>query len=201
MGGRGATGWSYDEILPYFIKAEANEWGASHFHGADGPLSVQEGRSQHPLIDRVIETFVEAGYPHNRDFNGTSQLGAGRFQFTQNNRMRCSTAAGYLRPARGRPNLDIITQANVARVVLERSRAVGIEREVIVSAGAYNSPQILMLSGIGKPADLKAAGIDAHVDLPVGHDLQDHPGLVLSYFTDTPTLFRAGTEEEGTAQS
>jgi choline dehydrogenase-like flavoprotein len=164
-------------------------------------LSVQEGRSQHPLIDRVIEAFVEAGYPHNRDFNGTSQLGAGRFQFTQNNRMRCSTAAGYLRPARGRPNLDIITQANVARVVLERSRAVGIEREVIVSAGAYNSPQILMLSGIGKPADLKAAGIDAHVDLPVGHDLQDHPGLVLSYFTDTPTLFRAGTEEEGTAQS
>jgi len=205
----GATGWSYDEMLPYFIKAEANEWGASHFHGADGPLSVQEGRSQHPLIDRVIEAFVEAGYPHNRDFNGTSQLGAGRFQFTQNSGMRCSTAAGYLRPARGRSNLDIITQATVARVVLERSRAVGIEiyrhgeksiiraeREVIVSAGAYNSPQILMLSGIGKPADLKAAGIDAHVDLPVGHDLQDHPGLVLSYFTDTPTLFRAGTEED-----
>ena len=161
----GATGWCYEELLPYFIKSEANERGASQFHGADGPLSVQDGRSQHPLIDRIIEAFVEAGYPRNEDFNGASQLGAGRFQFTQNSGLRCSTAAGFLRPARGRANLDILTQATVTRVVLERSRAVGIEiqrhgeksiiradREVILSAGAYNSPQILMLSGIGKPA-------------------------------------------------
>jgi choline dehydrogenase len=205
----GATGWSYEELLPYFIKSEANERGASQFHGADGPLSVQDGRSQHPLIDRIIEAFVEAGYPRNEDFNGASQLGAGRFQFTQNSGLRCSTAAGFLRPARGRSNLDILTQATVTRVVLERSRAVGIEiqrhgeksiiradREVILSAGAYNSPQILMLSGIGKPADLKAVGIAPHVDLPVGDDLQDHPGLVLSYFTNTPTLLRAGTSED-----
>ena len=205
----GATGWSYEELLPYFIKSEANERGASQFHGADGPLSVQDGRSQHPLIDRIIEAFVEAGYPRNEDFNGASQLGAGRFQFTQNGGLRCSTAAGFLRPARGRANLDILTQATVTRVVLERSRAVGIEiqrhgeksiiradREVILSAGAYNSPQILMLSGIGKPADLKAVGIAPHVDLPVGDDLQDHPGLVLSYFTNTPTLLRAGTSED-----
>jgi len=205
----GATGWSYDELLPYFKKSEANERGASHFHGSDGPLSVQEGRSQHPLIDRIIEAFVEAGYPRNDDFNGASQFGAGRFQVTQNNGMRCSTAAGYLRPARGRANLDIISQASVTRVALEGSRAVGIEiyrhgetsiiraeREVILSAGAYNSPQILMLSGIGKPADLKAVGIDARVDLPVGDDLQDHPGILLSYFTDSPTLFRSGTDED-----
>jgi choline dehydrogenase len=205
----GATGWSYDELLPYFIKSEANEWGASQFHGADGPLFVQDGRSQHPLIDRIIEAFVEAGYPCNEDFNGASQLGAGRFQFTQNNGLRCSTAAGFLRPARGRTNLDILTQATVTRVVLERSRATGIEirrhgeksiiraeQEVILSAGAYNSPQILMLSGIGKPADLKAVGIDPQVDLPVGDNLQDHPGLVLSYFTDTPTLLRAGTDQD-----
>jgi choline dehydrogenase-like flavoprotein len=205
----GATGWSYEELLPYFIKSEANERGASQFHGADGPLAVQDGRSQHPLIDRIIEAFVEAGYPRNEDFNGASQLGAGRFQFTQNNGMRCSTAAGFLRPARGRANLDILTQATAIRVVLERSRATGIEiqrhgtksiiraeQEVILSAGSYNSPQILMLSGIGKPADLKALGIAPHVDLPVGDDLQDHPGLVLSYFTDTPTLLRAGTSED-----
>jgi choline dehydrogenase-like flavoprotein len=205
----GATGWSYDELLPYFNKSEANERGASRFHGAEGPLSVQEGRSQHPLIDRIIEAFVEAGYPHNDDFNGASQFGAGRFQVTQHNGMRCSTAAGYLRPARGRANLDIISQASVTRVALEGSRAVGIEiyrhgetsiiraeGEVILSAGAYNSPQILMLSGIGKPADLKAVGIDAQVDLPVGDDLQDHPGILLSYFTDSPTLFRSGTDED-----
>jgi choline dehydrogenase len=205
----GATGWSYEELLPYFIKSEANERGASQFHGADGPLAVQDGRSQHPLIDRIIEAFVEAGYPRNEDFNGASQLGAGRFQFTQNHGMRCSTAAGFLRPARGRANLDILTQATATRVVLERSRATGIEiqrhgiksiiraeQEVILSAGSYNSPQILMLSGIGKPSDLKAVGIAPHVDLPVGDDLQDHPGLVLSYFTDTPTLLRAGTSED-----
>jgi choline dehydrogenase len=168
----GATGWSYDDILPYFIKAEANERGACSVHGAEGPLSVQEGRSQHPLIDRIIETFVQAGHPRNEDFNGASQLGAGRFQLTQNNGRRCSTAAGYLRPALRRGNLAVITQATVARVVLERSRAVGVEiyrhggksiiraeREVIVSAGAYNSPQLLMLSGIGKAADLKAMAL------------------------------------------
>src|SRR5215469_14154348 len=205
----GATGWSYDELLPYFIKAEANERGASRFHGADGPLSVQEGRSQHPLIDRIIEAFVEAGYPRNDDFNGASQFGAGRFQVTQNNGMRCSTAAAYLRPARGRANLDIISQVSVTRVALQGSRAVGIEiyrhgetsiiraeREVILSAGAYNSPQILMLSGIGKAADLKALGIDPRIDLPVGDDLQDHPSVFLSYFTDSPTLFRAGTAQD-----
>jgi len=202
----GATGWSYEELLPYFIKAENNERGASPLHGAAGPLFVQESRSQHPLIDRIIEAFLQAGYARNDDFNGASQLGAGRFQLTQNNGMRCSTAAGYLRRASGRPNLDVITQATVARVVLERARAVGIEihrlgektviraeREVILSAGAYNSPQILMLSGIGKAVDLKAHGIEPRVDLPVGDDLQDHPGILLSYFTNSPTLMRAGT--------
>ena len=140
--------------------------------------------------------------------SGASQFGAGRFQVTQNNGRRCSTAAAYLRPAQRRANLDIITEATVARV-LERSRAVGIElhrhgehkvlradKEIILSAGAYNSPQLRMLSGIGKADDLKAVGVHAQVDLPVGYDLQDRPGLVLSYFTDTPTLFHAGTDED-----
>src|SRR5262249_28142518 len=93
----GATGWSYDEILPYFIKAENNERGVSRFHGANGPLFVQESRSQHPLIDRIIEAFLQAGYPHNKDFNGESQLGAGRYQVTQQDGRRCSAAAAYLR--------------------------------------------------------------------------------------------------------
>ena len=205
----GASGWSYDEVLPYFIKAENNERGVSRFHGVGGPLCVQEGRSQHPLIDRMIEAFVQSGQPRNDDFNGESQVGAGRFQVTQNNGMRCSAATAYLRPARGRKNLDVITNATVARVVLEKSRAIGVEvhrrgetslvradREVILSAGAYNSPQILMLSGIGKSGDLKAVGLDTRIELPVGDDLQDHPGVLLSYFTDHSTLFRAGTAED-----
>lgn len=205
----GATGWSYEDLLPYFIKAEANERGASRFHGANGPLSVQEGRSQHPLTDRTIDAFVQAGLARNDDFNGESQLGAGRFQVTQKNGVRCSAAAAYLRPIRGRRNLDVITEVTALRVVLERSRAVGIElqhrgkvhviradREVILSAGAYNSPKLLMLSGIGRASELKQLGIDPHVDLPVGEHLQEHPSVFLTYFTDQPTLFRAGTGED-----
>jgi choline dehydrogenase len=193
----GAAGWSYDELLPYFIKAENNERGASRFHGVDGPLFVQDGRSQHPLIDCIINAFVQAGHPHNDDFNGVSQLGAGRFQLTQHNGMRCSAATAYLGPARGRKNLDVITKATVTRVVLEKSRATGVEiyrggeksfvqaeREVILAAGAYNSPQLLMLSGVGKSGDLKAMGLNTLVELPVGDELQDHPGVLLSYFTD-----------------
>lgn len=205
----GASGWSYNELLPYFIKAENNERGVSRFHGVDGPLFVQDGRSQHPLIDCILNAFVQAGHPRNDDFNGVSQLGAGRFQVTQHNGMRCSAATAYLSPARGRKNLEVITKATVARVVFENSRATGVEvhrhgektfvraeREVILSAGAYNSPQILMLSGVGKSGDLKAVGLNTRVELPVGDDLQDHPGVLLSYFTDIPTLFRAGTAED-----
>ena len=205
----GATGWSYEELLPYFIRAEANERGPSKFHGGSGPLSVQESRSQHPLTDRIIEAFLQAGHPRNDDFNGESQLGVGRFQVTQRNGTRWSAAAAYLRPIRGRANLEVITDATVVRVVLERSRAVGIEvhhrgtsqviradREVILSAGAYNSPKLLMLSGIGSAAELEALGISPLVDLPVGEDLQDHPAILLTYFTNVPTLFRAGTAED-----
>jgi len=205
----GALGWSYEELLPYFIKAEANERGASRFHGSDGPLFVQDSRSQHPLTDRMIEAFVQAGHPRNDDFNGETQLGTGRFQLTQSSGRRWSAAAAYLHPNRGRTNLDVITDTTVARVVLERSRAVGIEvhqrgrshviraeREVILSAGTYNSPKLLMLSGIGRAAELKTFGIEARLELPVGEELQDHPSVLLSYFTDVPTLFRAGTAED-----
>ena len=205
----GATGWSYDDVLPYFIRSEANERGASKFHGGSGPLLVQESRSQHPLTDRIIDALLQAGHSRNEDFNGASQLGVGRFQLTQRNGKRWSAAAAYLRPNGGRPNLEVITDATVLRVVLERSRAVGVEvhqggtshviradREVILSAGTYNSPKLLMLSGIGRAAGLAALGIAPVVDLPVGEQLQDHPGIVLSYLTDVPTLFRAGTAED-----
>src|SRR5262249_16600790 len=105
----GATGWSYQELLPYFIKSAATERGASKLPGDGGPLSVQESGSQHPLTDRIIEAFLQAGHPRNDDFNGESQLGVGRFQLTQSSGTRCSAAAAYLRPNRGRANLDVIT--------------------------------------------------------------------------------------------
>ncbi len=205
----GATGWSYDAMLPYFIKAECNGRGASPYHGSLGPLSVQDGRSNHPLIDRFLEAALQAGHPWNEDFNGVKQDGVGRYQVTQRNGRRCSAAAAYLHPASDRPNLHIFTLALTNRVVFEGRRAVGVEirrngqteilraeREVILAAGAYNSPQILMLSGIGIAADLKAFGIPVWHELPVGEELQDHPGVPLCYLTDQPTLFSAGSEAD-----
>jgi choline dehydrogenase len=207
--GGGAKGWSYEEMLPYFIKSEGNERGAGPFHGGSGPLSVQDLRFRHPLVEAVIEAAVEAGHERSSDFNADRQDGFGFFQVTQHNGRRCSSATGYLHPALHRPNLDLITDALTTRIDFERTRAVGIEmfrygktetlradREVIVSAGAYNSPQLLMLSGIGIASELKALGIATRQELPVGEDLQDHPLLVLSYFTDVPSLFGAGSEQD-----
>ncbi|MET1026658.1 MAG: FAD-dependent oxidoreductase, partial [Dongiaceae bacterium] len=205
----GARGWSYDEMLPYFIKAECNERGAGPYHGSLGPLSVQEGRSNHPLTDRFLEAAKQAGHPWNDDFNGARQDGIGRFQVTQRNGLRCSAAMAYLHPAADRPNLQIFTAAQTNRILFEGRRAVGVEivrhgqaetlrakREVILAAGAYNSPQLLMLSGIGIAAELKALGIQAWHELPVGEELQDHPGVPLCYLTDQPSLLSAGTEAD-----
>jgi choline dehydrogenase len=206
----GAPGWSYQEILPYFIKSESNQRGDARFHGRSGPLSVQDGRYKHPLADRFVEAGIQAGQEHNDDFNGASQLGVGRLQFTMRDGSRCSAADAYLHPARQRPNLDVLTGVLVTRVLLEGSRAVGVtvsrygneeetlgaEREVIVSAGAYNSPQLLMLSGIGPASDLKRFGIAPIVDLPVGENLQDHPFVLPLYFTNESTFFRAGSAED-----
>jgi choline dehydrogenase len=205
----GAPGWSYREILPSFIRSECNERGDTRYHGRSGPLAVQDGRSMHPLVDRLIEAGVKSGYRPNDDFNGASQMGVGRFQVTQRNGIRCSAAVAYLHPARERANLQIFTDSLVLRLVLHGRRANGVsihrhgreetlfaEREVILAAGAYGSPQILMLSGIGPADALAPFGISAVVDLPVGASLQDHPLLPMSYLTDERSLFGAGTPED-----
>jgi len=204
----GAEGWSYDEVLPYFKRSEDNERGEGPFHGAGGPLSVSESRSNHPLVDAMIEATVAAGHEHNPDLNGARQEGVGRFQLTQRDGLRCSTAKAFLDPARSRPNLEIITNALVTRILFEGDRAVGVEllrdrdlsevraeREVILSAGAYQSPVLLMLSGIGQPADLEPLGIPVREDLPVGENLQDHLMCNLNFETNVPSLFGAMTPE------
>jgi choline dehydrogenase len=205
----GAPGWSYREMLPYFIRSEGNERGDSRYHGHSGPLAVQDSRSMHPLVDHLLEAGVRSGYRPNDDFNGASQMGVGRFQLTQRNGVRCSTAAAYLHPARTRANLHVFTDALVLRLRLQGRRATGIsihrhgqedtllaDREIILAAGAYGSPQILMLSGIGSADELAPFGLPAVVDLPVGTNLQDHPLLPISYLTDERSLFGAGTPED-----
>src|SRR5580700_5960765 len=205
----GARGWSYREMLPYFIRSEGNERGDPRYHGRSGPLNVQDGRSMHPLVDHLIEAAVGSGYRLNDDFNGASQLGVGRFQLTQRSGVRCSAASAYLHPARERANLQVLTDALVLRILLENRRAIGVsihrhgqtealfaEREIILAAGAYGSPQILMLSGIGSADELGSLGIPVVVDLPVGTNLQDHPLLPMSYLTDEGSLFTAGSPED-----
>jgi choline dehydrogenase len=184
----GNAGWSFDDVLPYFRKAENNERGADALHGAGGPLAVSNARDRHPLADTFIEAAQQCGYPRNEDFNGPSQEGAGYYQTTTRNGRRCSTAVGYLKPARGRANLAVISHALAARILLEGRRAVGVEylaggqrssasasAEVIVASGAFNSPQLLQLSGIGPAALLTSLGIAVVADMPgVGHGLNDH---------------------------
>ncbi|HEY1933011.1 MAG TPA: choline dehydrogenase [Acetobacteraceae bacterium] len=191
----GNAGWSYDDVLPYFRKAESQEHGADEFHGGDGPLSVSDLRTEHPLHDAFIAGAQEAGYPYNRDFNGAEQEGVGPLQLTVRGRRRCSAAAGYLRPAMRRPNLQVEIRALTHRVLLEGGRAAGIEysqhgvkhqararREVILCGGSINSPQILQLSGIGPGALLQSVGIPALHDLAgVGENLQDHIGGRIIY--------------------
>jgi choline dehydrogenase len=200
----GAEGWSYDDVLPYYKRSEDNERGADAFHGAGGPLSVSDSRAMSPLIETMLEASVLAGHEHNPDFNGARQDGVGRFQLTQRNGLRCSTALAFLHPAASRPNLDVITDTMALRILFDGTRAVGIEiardgkveeiraeRDVILSAGAYQSPVLLMLSGIGPAEDLKAYGIEVREDLPVGHNLQDHCMAQLNYESDEPSLYGA----------
>ena len=205
----GAPGWSYPEMLPYFIRAEGNVRGDPAYHGRSGPLSVQDGRSLHPLVDRMIEASLEAGHPANDDFNGPAQLGAGRYQLTQRDGVRWSAANAYLHPARRRENLQVFTDTLVHRLVVQKGRATGVSiqrhgreetlvasREIIVAAGAYGSPQILMLSGIGPADELARLGISPVADLPVGDNLQDHPMLPISWLTGGGSLFDAGSPED-----
>ncbi|MFD7966697.1 GMC family oxidoreductase [Streptomyces zaomyceticus] len=204
----GATGWSYDEVLPYFKRGEDNERGADGYHGAGGPLTVSDGRSVHPLASAFVRAAEQAGHKANDDFNGETQFGVGRYQLTQRGGLRCSAAVAYLHPALERPNLTVIPSALAHRVVIEDGRATGVEverddtveviraeREVILSAGAYESPKLLMLSGVGPAAALAPFGIDVVQDLPVGQGLQDHYMTLLNFRTDTESLIGAATAE------
>ena len=204
----GCTGWSYEEVLPYFRRSEDNERGEDQFHGVGGPLTVSDGRSMQPLVDAMIEAAHQAGHELNPDFNGARQEGVGRFQLTQRDGRRLSTADAFLHPVRGRPNLTVLTHAYATRLVFDGSRAAGVEvsrldearqiraeREVILSAGAYYSPQLLMLSGIGPEDLLTPMGIEIREALPVGHNLQDHCMVNLNYTTTGPSLFDAASPE------
>ena len=205
----GAAGWSYNDVLPYFRKAECNVRGEDQFHGKLGPLSVSDPQTRHPLTEAFKLAAIEAGHPFNHDFNGASQDGVGYYQMTTRKGRRCSAAAAYLHPASGRPNLKVLTGSLTTRILFEGARAIGVEivrrgareeiradGEVILAAGTYNSPQLLLLSGIGPAAELAPHRIAVRHDLPVGFGLQDHPLLMMSYFTDTQSLFTPPTEEE-----
>jgi choline dehydrogenase len=189
---QGAPGWGYRDVLPYFIRSEDNVRGASEYHGVGGPVHVAEQRSPRPLDRRLLAASESAGIPRIADYNGPEQDGASMFQVTQKNGKRFSAADAYLRPALNRPNLEVRTNVTVLGVKLEGDRAVGVrlrrgrgaeevvraEREVILSAGAICSPQLLLLSGIGPADELRAAGVEVRHDLPgVGRNLQDHPFL------------------------
>jgi choline dehydrogenase len=198
---RGADGWNAKEALRYFIKSERNSRGASAHHGGDGPLHVSDIGDRHELAKAFIAGAGELGIPPTDDFNGATQEGAGYLQLTTRNGLRCSAAVAYLKPARDRPNLRVITGAHVLRVVFEGRRAVGVEyrdqqgavatakaaREVILSAGALQSPQLLQLSGIGPAGLLSALGVPVLHELPgVGENLQDHLLLRFLYKCSKP---------------
>jgi choline dehydrogenase len=192
----GNPGWAYKDLLPYFRKNECNERGADEFHGDSGPLYVSDCRNFYPLNERFLQAAEQAGFPMTDDFNGAEQEGVGYYQFTIRDGKRCSASVAYLRPARKRQNLQVVCDAQVTRILFEGQRAVGVEfhrkggievlhakREILLSAGAYNSPKLLMLSGIGKAEALAEAGIAPRHDLPgVGENLQEHvDSCVLQY--------------------
>jgi choline dehydrogenase len=196
----GVPGWSFGDLLPYFLKAEGNERGASEWHGADGPLPVSEGRAQNVMAQAFVEAGVQAGLARNDDFNGAEQDGVGMYQVTQRDGMRASAAVAYLHPAMERPNLTVMPYMLAERILFEGTRAVGVqasqlgqqqelraEREVILCGGAYNSPQLLMLSGIGPAEHLTMREIEVLLDQPaVGENLSDHPAAQLVWTTPEP---------------
>lgn len=196
----GVPGWSWADLLPYFLKGEDNERGASDWHGAGGPLPVSEQRSGNTISRAWVEAAVQAGIPRNDDFNGAAQDGAGMYQVTQRGGLRASAAAAYLHPASARPNLHVLTHMLVHRVLFEGARAVGVEasqlghvqelraqREVILCGGAYNSPQLLMLSGVGPAEHLTLRELEVVLDQPaVGENLSDHAATYAVWGTERP---------------
>ena len=199
----GNKGWGWDSVLPLFKRSENNERGADEFHGNKGPLSVSNMRIQRPITDSWVAAAQAAGYKFNPDYNGVDQEGVGFFQLTTRNGRRCSAAVAYLKPIKNRQNLKIITNAQVGKIIFENKRATSVtfsdkggklhsihaNREIILSGGSINSPQLLMLSGIGEAAQLKEHGIEVEQDLiGVGKNLQDHLQARLVYKCHEPTL-------------
>ncbi len=196
----GNAGWGYDELLPYFRRSEKNARGANTYHGGEGPLKVSDIGAKHELIEAFIAGAGQNGVPRTDDFNGRVQEGAGYYQLTAWKGWRCSTAVGYLKPARGRANLRVETEAQAAGLIIENGRAVGVRyrqggemktarcrAEVLLAAGAIQSPQLLQLSGIGPGALLSQHGIPVVCDLPgVGENLQDHLQIRLTFECSRP---------------
>ena len=202
----GATGWSYADVLPLFRKSENNSRGAGDYHGDDGPLYVQDLRSPNEMSLKLVEAIAATGLDTNDDFNGAEQLGTGLYQVSQRRGMRWTTADGYIDPARKRGNFSVLTNTLVLRVRIENGAAVGVEcerdgqpgfiratKEVILSAGALNTPQLLMLSGVGPADHLASHGITPVVDNPnVGDHYMDHPMAMINVETTaTGTLHEA----------
>ncbi|MDA9433845.1 GMC family oxidoreductase [Bradyrhizobium sp. CCBAU 51627] len=196
----GHVGWGYDDLLPYFIRAEDQQRGASSYHGVGGPLSVSDPTEPHLLCDAFIAAAREGGHPVNPDFNGESQEGAGYYQATARRGRRASSAVAYLRPIRSRKNLKVVTGALARRIIFNARRATGVEwtrkgrveiasarREIIISAGAINTPQLLQLSGVGDSGRLSRFGIDVVHHLPhVGENFQDHLQARVVYRASKP---------------
>lgn len=196
----GATGWAYEDVLPFFRKCETNDRFSNHAHGTDGPVGVSDQRFTHPLTKVWLKACQQAGLAYNPDFNSGIQDGCGLYQINSKNGLRSSTSVAYLKPARHPPNLSIKTGCRVLRILIEHGRAVGVEylenhqrkrlwaqREVIVSAGSINTPKLLMLSGVGPADELRRHGIEVAQDLTgVGQNLQDHIEVSLISELRTP---------------
>ena len=196
----GNIGWSYQDVLPYFRKSEDQERGADEYHGVGGPLAVSDPSDPHPLCEAFIEAAEQSGYRRTNDFNGLNHEGFGYLQLTTRNGRRSSTSTGYLKVAKKRKNLTVVKNAHATRILFDGSRAVGIEylrngkkhiakanHEVILSSGAINTPQLMMLSGLGEASELKKHGIEVIANIPeVGLNLQDHYNGRLMYRCNQP---------------
>ncbi|HUB76619.1 MAG TPA: GMC family oxidoreductase N-terminal domain-containing protein [Solirubrobacteraceae bacterium] len=210
----GVPGWAFEDLLPHFIAAEDNERGASALHGAGGPLAVSEDRSHNRISHAFVEAGEQAGHVRNPDFNGEQQDGVGHYQVTQREGMRASASVSYLHPAMERENLEVMPYMHAQRVLFEGTRAVGVqasrlgeqlqfraEREVILCGGAYNSPQLLMLSGVGPAEHLTMREIEVLLDQPaVGENLSDHPATQLVWTTPEPESLLLALEPAALAE-
>ncbi|MEA2980529.1 MAG: hypothetical protein QOF09_2352 [Alphaproteobacteria bacterium] len=199
---KGALGWSYADVLPYFKRVESWQDGESEYRGTSGNIGVQWARTTDPMFTAWLDAARMTGLPVTDDYNASSGEGFGRSQYSIRNGKRCSAAVGYLHPAMKRKNLSVEVRAQVARVTMERNRATGVDyekggqalhanagREVILCGGAFNSPQVLMLSGIGPADHLRSIGIDPVIDLPVGKNLQDHLAVLIMFARTEPSEF------------